>query len=217
MSIVNDSQKVAGLLLESGAVSFRPEKPYRWASGMLSPVYCDNRLILSDPKARDAMIKFMEGLIHSKKINFETMAGVAMAGIPHAAILADRLGKPLIYVRASAKDHGKGNKIEGRLARGDRVLVVEDLVSTGGSSLSVVEAIRSSGGKVADCLAVFSYGFPFAANAFKRARCQLHALTGLDVLLNIAIKTKKLDPASKRVIEEFRCNPRQWSDRLKGG
>ncbi|HSA59653.1 MAG TPA: orotate phosphoribosyltransferase [bacterium] len=202
------SNKIAKVLLKLGAVALRPSKPYVWASGIRSPIYCDNRLLLSHPKERD---RVMEGFLKLvKNFKFDAVAGIATAGIPHAAILADRLGVPMLYVRASPKTHGKGNRIEGQVRKGDRVLVVEDLVSTGQSSLEAVRALRQAGLKADDCVAIFTYGFPFAKNAFQRERCRLHTLTNLQALLDEAEETGRIAPQDRGLIEKFAKNPQNW-------
>lgn len=205
------SSNIARLLLKVGAVLLRPNQPFTWASGIQSPIYCDNRLLLSDPKARGEVIRSFVTLIKKKKIKCDAIAGIATAGIPHAAILADRLKKPLLYVRASPKEHGKGNQIEGKLKKGSRVLVVEDLISTGGSSLAAVEALRQAGAKVSDCLAIFSYEFPESEKAFDQAKCCLETLTNLKVLLDVAQYSKIISLPERDLIKAFAKNPRQWN------
>lgn len=194
---------IAALLLRCGAVALRPAKPFVWASGIRSPIYCDNRLLLSYPKARDLIIRGFVALIRKKKLRFDAIAGIATAGIPHAAILADRLKKPLLYVRSAPKAHGKGNRIEGRLKKGSRILVIEDLVSTGKSSLEAVQALKKAGARVSDCLAIFSYGFPVSQKAFQKAKCRLRTLTGLGELLSVAVRMKKIRPAELKTVTSF--------------
>lgn len=214
MSFSKTSEKVSKTLLKLDAVVLRPGKPFTWASGIKSPIYCDNRIVLSHPKARDKVIDAFVKLIKEKKIKFDAVAGIATAGIPHAALIADRLEKPLLYVRASPKTHGKGNRIEGSIARGERVLVVEDLVSTGQSSLEAVRALRQAGLKADDCVAIFTYGFPFAKNAFQRERCSLHTLTDLKSLLDTAEDDEKISKEDRVMIDRFAKNPQQWSEGL---
>lgn len=207
---MSTSAKIAKTLLKIGAVTLRPSKPFIWTSGIRSPVYCDNRLILSHPKARERVIEAFLKLIEGEGLKFDALAGIATAGIPHAAILADRLEKPLLYVRASPKTHGKGNRIEGDFRKGERVLVVEDLVSTGQSSLEAIRALRQAGLKADECVAVFTYGFPFSKNAFRRDRCHLHTLTDLKDLLDAAVEGDKLSPQDRALIEKFTRNPQHW-------
>lgn len=194
---------IAALLLKHGAVALRPSKPFVWASGIRSPIYCDNRILLSYPKTRDLVIDGFIALIRKHGIRFDAIAGIATAGIPLASILADRLRKPLLYVRSAPKAHGKGNQIEGRFEKGSRILVIEDLVSTGKSSLDAIAALKKAGAKVNDCLAIFSYGFPVSQKAFRKARCRLRTLTDLDELLRVAIAMKKINPAALKLIREF--------------
>ncbi|QQR81525.1 MAG: orotate phosphoribosyltransferase [Deltaproteobacteria bacterium] len=203
-------EKISEWLLKIGAVTLRPQQPFTWASGIQSPIYCDNRLLLSHPKALSDVIKSFEKLIRSKKIKFDVIAGIATGGIPHAAILSDHLKKPMIYVRSAPKGHGKGNQVEGIFKKGSRVLVIEDLVSTGMSSLNAIEAIRQSGGKVSDCLAVFTYGFPTAQKEFSKSKCKLQTLTTLDNLLPVAQKMKKITEDQVSLILRFSKNPNQW-------
>ena len=185
-------------------MALRPAKPFVWASGIRSPIYCDNRLLLSYPKARDLIIRGFIALIRKSKIRFDAIAGIATAGIPHAAILAERLKKPLLYVRSAPKSHGKGNQIEGRFNKGDRVLVIEDLISTGKSSLEAIAALEKAGAKVTDCLAIFSYGFPVAQRAFQKASCRLSTLTTLGDLLRTAVALKKISPDELGIVLAFR-------------
>jgi len=148
------SEDVAKILLEIKAVTLNAEKPYRYASGIFSPIYCDNRLLISDVAKREKIIDYFVQTIKDNKLQFDVVAGVATAGIPHASWIADKLKKPMVYVRSSAKEHGKHNQIEGRLEKGQKVLIVEDLISTGGSTLDAVSAVRDAGGVVTHSLAI---------------------------------------------------------------
>ncbi len=204
-------KKIPLWLLKIGAVALSPDRPFTWASGIRSPIYCDNRLLLSHPKALGDVIRGFEKLIRAKKIKFDVIAGIATGGIPHAAILADHLKKPMIYVRSAPKGHGKGNQVEGFFKKGSRILVIEDLVSTGMSSLNAIKAVRASGGKVSDCLAVFTYGFPSAQKAFSKAKCRLQTLTNLDELLPVARRLKKITEDQASLILRFSKNPDDWS------
>ncbi len=210
---MSTAAQVAQILLKVGAVVLSPSKPFTWASGIRSPIYCDNRLLLSDPKGRDQVIRSFLKLICGKRLRFDAIAGIATAGIPHASILADRLGKPLVYVRAAPKGHGKQNRIEGQFRRGDRLLVVEDLVSTGGSSLDAVKALRKAGAKVTDCLAIFSYELAASGRGFQKARCRFHPLSTLQALLPVARAKKIIRPDQVRLIERFSQDPRGWLSR----
>lgn len=211
LSMSTPAEKIAHLLLKLGAVTLRPSRPFLWTSGIRSPIYCDNRLLLSYPQGRNEIITAFLNLIRSEKISFDAVAGIATAGIPYAAILADRLKKPMLYVRASPKAHGKANQVEGHFEKGARVLVIEDLVSTGQSSLAAVQALKDAGAEVVDCLAIFSYGFSFAINAFHRMRCRLRTLTGLNELLELAIALKTITAEEKGIVLRFAKNPKGWN------
>lgn len=204
------SKKIAEMLLQYGSVTLRPEEPFIWASGIHSPVYCDNRILLSHPKARDQLVESFEDMIKKNRLRFDAVAGIATGGIPVASILADRLKKPLLYVRSGPKGHGKGNVIEGQFKRGSRVLVIEDLVSTGKSSLAAIQALKQDQARVTDCLAIFSYGFPAARVGFQRARCKLHTLTNLKTLMETAIRLKKITAKDRNLIESFARAPEEW-------
>ena len=201
---------VARDLLRIGAVALRPDDPFTWASGRLSPVYTDNRLTLSHPDVRDRLVDGFEALVR-RVGGVEGVAGTATAGIPHAALLADRLGLPMCYVRAEAKGHGKGNRIEGRVTPGQRLVLVEDLVSTGGSVLGAADALRQSGADVAAALAVFTYGFPEADRAFGDAGLPLYTLTDLGALARAARKSGALGDDALALLGAWREDPAGWS------
>jgi orotate phosphoribosyltransferase len=186
---VNIASEVAKQLLQIKAIKLSPQKPFTWASGILSPIYCDNRITLSHPDVRRLIKAGLEE--KSKEFgNFDAVAGVATAGIAHGLMLAEALDLPFAYVRSKAKGHGRQNLIEGELAQGSKVLVVEDLISTGGSSLAAVEALREYGVDVVGVLALFTYNFEKAKNAFKEANCPLHTLTNYDVMIREALAIK---------------------------
>ncbi|GAB5554606.1 MAG: orotate phosphoribosyltransferase [Saprospiraceae bacterium] len=202
--------EVARKLLQIKAIKLSPQKPFTWASGILSPIYCDNRLVLSHPDARDLVIKgFVE---ESKKYpNVDAIAGVATAGIPHGALLADRLGLPFAYVRSKAKAHGRQNKIEGQLAKGAKVLVVEDLISTGGSSLQAVDALVDYGVEVEAVVSIFTYELQKASDAFAKAKCTLSSLSSYSVLLDEAKKQGYIDTEELALLKQWRSAPAEWS------
>ena len=183
--MIDHAADIADALLEIGAVKLQPHDRFTWASGLKSPIYTDNRVALAYPKVR-AYIK--EALAHLARQyeDVDAIVGVATAGIPHAALVADYLDKPMAYVRGSAKQHGRQNKIEGKLSPGDRVIVIEDLVSTGGSSLEAVAALRAAGVEVLATAAIFTYGFDVAADRFAEADCPLHALSDYPTLVERA-------------------------------
>jgi len=201
---------IARLLLKVKAVSLRPNKPYKFASGILSPIYCDNRLLISHPKEREVIIDSFIKIIRQKKIVFDVIAGTATAGIPWAAFLALKLDKPMIYARKESKGHGKENTIEGKLDKGDRVLLIEDLVSTGGSSLNAVKSIRDAGGKIAICLAIFSYNFLSAESNFRQEKVNLITLISLNELIDIAVKDKYIKSKDKKLLFKWNKNPEKW-------
>lgn len=189
---MNIASEVAKRLLQIKAIKLSPQKPFTWASGILSPIYCDNRLVLSHIEVRD-FIK--ECLIEKSKDfgQFDVVAGVATAGIAHGMLLADALKLPFAYVRSKAKEHGRQNLIEGELPANSKVLMVEDLISTGGSSLQAVEAVRESGHEVVGVLAIFTYNFDKANAAFEKANCPLETLSNYDVLLREALAIKYIN------------------------
>lgn len=195
--------EVARLLLQLGAVSISVDQPFRYASGKSGPIYCDNRLIISYPEERQRVVGYLVDKLDAEvgRDAFDVVAGTATAGIPYAAWVADRLGKPMIYVRGAAKDHGRGQRIEGRLLPGQRVVVVEDLVTTGGSSLSTVEAIRPAGVVVA-CAAIFTYELPVAQRSFAEQGVRLLALTDLSALMEVAISDGYLKAEQRDLVRE---------------
>lgn len=208
MSIIR--QKVAEILLDAGAVTLRLDKPFTWASGILSPIYCDNRLLMSDVNARREIREAFCHLIKEKGLTCDLIAGVATGAIPHAAWVAERLGKPFVYVRGSAKEHGKQNQVEGKVVPGVAAAVIEDLVSTGGSSVAAVEALREAGAKVEHCLAIFSYGFAEAQEKFDAAHCTLTTLTDFPTLLQIAREKRIIRAEQETLLKKFAQNPRHW-------
>lgn len=203
-------QKIAELLLRIGAVTLSPEKPFTWASGIRSPIYCDNRILMAFPEERQQVTAEFLHAIRTKNITYDVIAGVATGGIPHAAWIAAALRKPMLYIRGKAKEHGKQNLIEGKLTRGQRVLVVEDLISTGGSSISAIEAVRDAGGVVDHCMAIFTYGFPEATERFTKAHCALITLTDFQTLVAVAAGQGKVSPAQVSLLKRFSENPKGW-------
>lgn len=186
---MNIASEVAKKLLQIKAIKLSPQKPFTWASGLKSPIYCDNRLVLSHPSIRNFIkSSFIE---KSKEFSpFDCIAGVATAGIPHGALLADALDLPFVYVRSKAKEHGRKNMIEGSINGGEKVLVIEDLISTGGSSLAAVETLRQAGCTVCGVLAIFSYNFEKAQKAFEKAECPFGTLSNYDVMIREALASK---------------------------
>jgi orotate phosphoribosyltransferase len=189
---LNIASEVAKRLLQIKAIKLSPQKPFTWASGIQSPIYCDNRITLSHPEVR-TFLKNCLTEVSSDFQPFDAVAGVATAGIAHGLMLAESLKLPFAYVRSKPKEHGRQNQIEGELAKGARVLVVEDLISTGGSCLAAVEALRAANIEVAGVLAIFSYNFEKAERAFKNADCPFRTLSNYDVLIREALASKYIN------------------------
>lgn len=203
---------IADDLLRIGAVSLSPGEPFTWASGMRSPVYCDNRMTLGHPPVRRRITDGFLGLIERHGLEADVIAGTATAGIPHAAWLADRLERPMVYVRSAAKTHGRSRRVEGPLTAGQRVVLVEDLVSTGMSSLAAVDGLTGEGARVSAVLAIFSYGLPDAVRAFEEAGIELHVLTTFDHLLRAATRSGRLDADALRSLRAWHADPVAWSE-----
>ena len=201
--------EIARKLLEIKAIKLSPSEPFTWASGIQSPIYCDNRVALSHPAVRTS-IKTALAQLSVEFGTFDVVAGVATAGIPHGALLADVLEKPFIYVRSSAKDHGRRNLIEGELTPGQKVLIIEDLISTGGSCLTAVDAVQEAGGVVVGVLAIFQYGFEKADRAFQAKNINFQTLTNYDALILEAIKMGYVSEADLNTLKKWRENPDGW-------
>ena len=209
--LVSDAaEAVAQDLLRIGAVALRPSEPFQWASGRLAPVYTDNRLTLGHPAVRRRLTDAFAGLVAALPGAPTAIAGTATAGIPHAAWLADRLDLPMVYVRASAKAHGRGNQIEGPIAAGDRVVLVEDLISTGGSAAAAADALRDAGAHVDAILAIFSYGLDAAAELVRPAT-PVWTLTDIATLARVARDEGGLPGAELDALAAWRDDPSAWS------
>jgi len=206
------AETLAGLLLQIKAVSLRPEEPFTWASGLKSPIYCDNRITLSHPRVRTFLREHMASLIKAQHPSVDVVAGVATGAIALAALVAQELDLPMVYVRSSAKEHGRQNLIEGELPKNARVVVIEDLVSTGKSSLQAVEALREAGAQVLGMTAIFTYGFPVASEAFAAASCSLHTLSDYDHLLKAAESRGTLNAEELKALAGWRHDPAAWSE-----
>ncbi|MDL2322943.1 orotate phosphoribosyltransferase [Bacteroidales bacterium OttesenSCG-928-A17] len=204
-------QILAQKLLKIKAVKLQPANPFTWASGWKSPIYCDNRKTLSYPETRNFIKLELSRLILEQYGNVSAIAGVATGAIAQGAMVAEELNLPFVYVRATPKDHGLENLIEGDLKPGSKVVVIEDLISTGGSSLKAVEAIRSAGCDVVGMIAIFTYGFPLAEAQFKEARVNLITLCNYDAILDEALKTDYIDESEIKTLQEWRHNPSAWS------
>ena len=201
---------VAELLLETEAVFLRPDEPFTWASGIKSPVYCDNRLTLTAPKARNVIEQAIADTVKTEYPEAEILMGTSTAGIAHAAIAAHILGLPMGYVRGSAKDHGRGNRIEGRLMPGQKTVVIEDLISTGGSVLDTVEALRQAGAEVLGIVSIFTYQFEEAKNRMEQAGVKCVSLCDLDALLQTAGANGSITEKQRKMVEAFRADPKEW-------
>lgn len=198
---------IAGDLLKIKAVFFRPDEPFIWASGIKSPVYCDNRLTLSDISVRNDVENGLAGLIKENYPEAEVLMGTSTAGIAHAAITAHILGLPMGYVRSGAKDHGRQNRIEGRLEKGQKVVVVEDLISTGGSVIEVVEALREKGAEVIGIVSIFTYGMKKGLDRLKEANVRNVSLTDFDAVVEAAAEEGYIKSEDKIRLLIFRDNP----------
>ena len=201
---------VASKLLKIKAVKLQPSNPFTWASGWKSPIYCDNRKTLSYPELRNFIKIELARLIREKYDRVDAIAGVATGAIAQGAMVAEELGLPFVYVRSSPKDHGLENLIEGDLKPRMKVVVIEDLISTGGSSLKAVEAIRRDGCEVIGMLAIFTYGFPEAENAFKKAKVELTTLSNYDAVLDTALATNYIHESELKALQEWRVSPSTW-------
>lgn len=198
---------IAKDLLSIGAVFLRPEQPFTWASGIKSPIYCDNRLTLSAPAVRDDVERGLAELVKRHFPECEVLMGTSTAGIAHAAITATILGLPMGYVRSGAKDHGRANRIEGRLESGQKVVVIEDLISTGGSCIEVVEALREAGAEVLGVVSIFTYGMKRGLERLAAANVVNHSLSNLDALVETACDEGYIKAEDKGRILAFRDNP----------
>lgn len=202
----NIAQQVAGQLLKIKAVFLRPQEPFTWASGIKSPIYCDNRIILSYPEARNIVEQAIADTIQKEYPECEVLMGTSTAGIPHAAIAATILGKPMGYVRSGAKDHGRGNQIEGRLEKGQKVVVVEDLISTGGSCIEVVNTLREAGADVLGIVSIFTYGLKKGLQRLEEEKVKNVSLTNFDQLIEIAAEQKYIEEGEIEGLLNFRNN-----------
>ncbi len=206
------AKDVAHLLLEIQAVAIKPTDPFTYTSGMVSPIYCDNRLIISYPEKREQIAQAFVDVIKDKGLEFDTIGGPATGAIPHAAWVAEKLGIPMIYIRGKAKGHGKQNQVEGVLTKGQRVLIIEDHISTGGSSLDAAEAVREQGGIVTDCIAISTYEMEAATNGFADAGIQLFTLTNFTALVDAAVETNAISADQQELVLSWNKDPQNWAD-----
>jgi orotate phosphoribosyltransferase len=204
--------KVAEFLLQIKAVRLQPDAPFTWASGIKSPIYCDNRKTLSYPRIRTYIRQQFVEIINESFGKPDVIAGVATGGIAIGALVAQELGLPFVYVRSEAKKHGLTNQIEGEIESGQTVVVIEDLISTGGSSLKAVEALREKGCNVKGMAAIFTYGFDEAVQNFKKAKCKVVTLTDYNKLITTAVDKEYVDEKALKSLKEWRTNPAKWGE-----
>ncbi|SMG13791.1 orotate phosphoribosyltransferase [Paenibacillus aquistagni] len=201
---------IAKHLLNIKAVALRPNEPFTWTSGIKSPIYCDNRLTMSYPEIRNAVAEGFAALIRELAPDAEVIAGTATAGIPHAAWVAEKLNLPMAYIRDKAKGHGKQNQIEGMIKEGQKVVVIEDLISTGGSSLKAALAVKEAGAEPVAVLAIFSYQLDKAVQAFEEAGIPLHTLSNYSALIEAALEMKVIEESDLSVLRAWREDPSTW-------
>lgn len=208
---MTDALVTAEKLLQAGAVKLRPTEPFTWASGWKSPIYCDNRKLLSLPFTRDFIKSELANVVFEKFADADVVAGVATAGIAWGAMVADQLKLPFIYVRPKPKEHGMGNQIEGEIQPSQRVVVVEDLISTGKSSLQVVDVLRQQGITVAGMVSIFNYGFAVAQEAFQKADVPCFSLTDYPNLLQLALQKGTIKEEEREILLKWRADPAGWT------
>src|SRR3954463_12330906 len=211
-SFDDHAHKVAEFLLQIKAVKLQPEQPFTWASGLKSPIYCDNRKTLSYPKIRTYIRQHFVEVINEHFVKPDVIAGVATGGIAIGALVAQEMGLPFVYVRSEAKKHGLTNMIEGEIESGQTVVVIEDLISTGGSSLKAIEALREKGCIVKGMVAIFTYGFDEAEQNFKNAKCRVETLTNYNTLINAALEKEYITEKDVKKLREWRVNPSAWGE-----
>ena len=204
-------KSIAKHLLDIKAVFLRPNEPFTWASGIKSPIYCDNRLTLSYPEVRKDIENELAELVKREYPEVECLMGTSTAGIPHAALIADILNLPMGYVRGGAKSHGRNNQIEGKVTEGMKVVVIEDLISTGGSSLECVEALRQAGCEVLGLVAIFTYGLPKAVTKFAEAKCSYHTISNYDALIEVAVEQNYIAAQDMEKLVAWKKDPTDQS------
>lgn len=206
----DSAKKTAEFLLQINAIKLQPSNPFTWASGWKSPIYCDNRKTLSYPEVRSFIRDAFSALTRELYPDVQVIAGVATGAIAHGALVADKMGLPFIYVRSGAKEHGLGNQIEGYFEKGQKVVVVEDLISTGGSSLGAVKALREAGCEVLGMVAIFTYEFKKAADSFAAENCKLNTLSSYSILIDEAVKSGYIGNAEVETLKNWRVDPANW-------
>lgn len=204
------SKEIAQHLLQIKAIKLQPSNPFTWASGWKSPIYCDNRKTLSYPKTRTFIQEAFVKTVKEKYPDAEVIAGVATGAIAQGVLVAEALGLPFVYVRSSEKKHGLGNLIEGHLESGKKSVVIEDLISTGGSSLKAVNALREAGSNVLGMVAIFTYGFQKAEDNFAENKCELHTLSNYNAMIELALESNYIKASQLNSLKEWRINPADW-------
>ena len=205
--------QVSNILVDLGCIILRPHQPFKFNTGLISPVYTDNRLILSSPSDREKIVDLLIEKV--KQIGIpDVIAGTSTAGIPHAAFIAQKMDLPMVYVRLKPKEYGKTNQVEGSLRKGQIVIVIDDLISTGRSSLEVVNAIRKSGGKVTDIIAITTYGLKTADQNFAKNKIKIHTLTDLGHSCEVALEKGFLDAQKTKIIKDWANDPRNWAKKI---
>lgn len=210
----DNSKEIAKILLQIGAVLFSRKRPFKFDSGILSPVYVDNRILISYPKLRKVVVKALVAKIKKEVGEIDVVAGVATAGIPHAAWIAEELNIPMVFVRSKPKDHGRGNQVEGVIKKGQKVLVVEDLISTASSSALVAQALRKLGAKVEDILAIYTHGLTESKSVLKKSKLKLHYLTSTKEVASVARKEGTLDADQINLISTWVSDPKSWGKKM---
>ncbi|MPQ21328.1 orotate phosphoribosyltransferase [Carnobacterium divergens] len=203
-------KKIAQDLLEIKAVSLSPNEPYTWASGIKSPIYCDNRITMSYPSVRREIARGLAELIKRDYPEAEVIAGTATAGIPHAAWVAERLDLPMVYIRGKAKDHGKGNQIEGRITKNQKMVIIEDLISTGGSVIDAAVAAKNEGADVIGAAAIFTYELPKGIENFKKHQLSFATLTNYSTLIDVALELGTIEANDLNLLKEWKQDPTNW-------
>jgi len=206
----SSAKRIAEYLLQIKAIKLQPSNPFTWASGWKSPIYCDNRKTLSFPQVRSFIRDSFAGIVNEYYPDAELIAGVATGAIAHGALVAEKLELPFVYVRSEVKEHGLGNQIEGFFETGQKVVVIEDLISTGGSSLNAVKALRDAGCDVLGMAAVFTYEFSKSADGFAAANCRLHTLSNYSTLILTAVETGYITEKDVETLKHWRMDPGNW-------
>ncbi len=210
MGMGTTGSNIADFLLQIKAVKLQPKQPFKWASGWTSPIYCDNRITLSHPRIRTYIRQELVKVIDEKFGPPDVIAGVATGAIAHGVLVAEAMGLPFVYIRAAAKDHGRQNLIEGEISKNQTCVVIEDLISTGQSSLKAVNALRENGVLVKGMISIFNYGFDIAIDTFRTANCPIYSLSNYEILINQALKNGYINQADLESLQKWRENPADW-------